>query len=623
VCFPNTADRSPTIRPLWKQSQLVPIGHALAGGSGVLTNVVDTRGKLVVAAYRRLPSSQLGVVLKVDAQELYAPISHRLKHMLPLLLALIAGGVFLLRAHVTPLIRQIVCSEQRALAAIRDLMRGERQTRAIVDGVSDAIITMDQSGVINSFNPAAARIFGYEAPEVIGQTLKVLLTPESYKRHNADLLRFASDADRNGPGVGSVELEARSKQGTAIDVELTVNEIRAGEGRFFVAVLRDVSGRRRTERLKNEFVATVSHELRTPLTSIRGSLGLIAGGVLGPVPPEVQRLVGIAHDNSERLVRLINDILDIEKIEAGRMQFRFDAVELKGLVRRTIDATLGYAEQFGVSFELESEFVSAGVVVDADRIHQVLSNLLSNAVKYSPRGGKVRVALRARHELVRVSVSDDGPGIPETFHEHIFGKFSQADASDSRAKGGSGLGLSIAKAIVDRHGGEIGFESEVGRGTTFHVDLPGCPWPKARPRRESSSSSFRRVLFSAPRILHVEHDEQSREVVATMLEPIAHVVGAPSLAAARRVLTSERFDMVLLDLKLGDGAGQTLLDELERAPGSHPKIVIFTAHEAELDANVISRVDQIFVKARISEEQFQTAILELLRERSDRQSAVS
>jgi CheY-like chemotaxis protein len=390
-----------------------------------------------------------------------------------------------------------------------------------------------------------------------------------------------------------------------------------------VAVLRDVSERRRTERLKNEFVATVSHELRTPLTSIRGSLGLIVGGVLGPVPTEVQRLVGIAHDNSERLVRLINDILDVEKIEAGRMQFRFDAVELKGLVRRTIDGTLGYAEQFGVSFELESEFVSAGVVVDADRIHQVLSNLLSNAVKYSPRGGKVRVALRARHELVRVSVSDDGPGIPETFHEHVFGKFSQADASDSRAKGGSGLGLSIAKAIVDRHGGEIGFESEVGRGTMFYVDLPGCPWPRSRPRREGSSSSFRRVLFSAPRILHVEDDEQSREVVATMLEPIAHVVGAPSLAAARRALTNERFDLVLLDLKLGDGAGQTLIDELERAPGSRAKIVIFTAHEGELDANVISRVDQILVKARISEEQFQTTILELLRERADRLSAVS
>ncbi|HMJ10442.1 MAG TPA: PAS domain S-box protein, partial [Polyangiaceae bacterium] len=357
LCFPRTLGMRGASSPFWRQNHLVPIGRALQGQSGVLADVVDSRGKPVVAAYRPFPKAALGAVLKVDADELYAPIANRLQHMLPLLLAVIVGGVLLLRSNVSPLIRQLVSSEQRALSAIREVMRGERQTRAIVDSVSDAIIILDQYGVIASFNPAAVRIFGYEAGEAIGETLALVLSSDSHEKYNAELLRSAPDGERSGLGLGSMELEARSKRGTVIDVELTINEIRAGDRRFFVAVLRDVSERRRIERMKNEFVATVSHELRTPLTSIRGSLGLIAGGVLGPVPSEVQRLVGIAHDKSERLVRLINDILDIEKIEAGRMQFRFDAAELKALVQRAIDATLGDADEFGVSFELESEFV--------------------------------------------------------------------------------------------------------------------------------------------------------------------------------------------------------------------------------------------------------------------------
>jgi signal transduction histidine kinase/phosphohistidine phosphatase SixA len=238
------------------------------------------------------------------------------------------------------------------------------------------------------------------------------------------------------------------------------------------ALTTDLTEMKRVDRMKNEFVSMVSHELRTPLTSIRGSLGLLAGGVAGALPDAAKKLVEIAKSNSERLIRLINDILDTEKIESGQMRLDLKVVDVRTLVKQTITANEGFAAQHHVSLALRGAEGALFVNVDADRLVQALTNLLSNAIKFSPARGAAEVILSHGAGCVRVEVRDQGPGIPEEFRARIFQKFSQADSSDTRQKGGSGLGLNITKAIVERLGGTIGFASEAGAGTSFFLELP-------------------------------------------------------------------------------------------------------------------------------------------------------
>lgn len=235
---------------------------------------------------------------------------------------------------------------------------------------------------------------------------------------------------------------------------------------------RDITERKAVERMKTEFISVVSHELRTPLTSIRGSLGLLAGGVAGSLSDQGKQLVDIALNNSDRLTRLINDILDIEKIESGKMEFRFEPVSMASLVRQAVEANRAYADLFGVNLAIGETEAQTDVYADPDRLLQVLANLISNAAKFSPRGGTVVISLAVEGGQVWVRVADQGPGIPEEFRSRIFQKFAQADSSDTRQKGGTGLGLSISKAIVEHLGGDIGYETELGVGTTFYFLLP-------------------------------------------------------------------------------------------------------------------------------------------------------
>src|ERR1700691_4366949 len=244
------------------------------------------------------------------------------------------------------------------------------------------------------------------------------------------------------------------------------------EVRGILRALRYATERKRLERLKDEFVSTVSHELRTPLTSISGSLGLLMGNAAGSLPKPMARLLAIAHTNSQRLVRLVDDILDIEKMQAGGMVFNFSRVDVRPLVAQAIAANRGFAEGYGVRVRLEVSHAAAEVRADPDRLLQVITNLLSNAIKFSPMDHEVVVAIEKGADTVRLTVRDHGPGIPTDFNPLIFEKFAQADAGDARQKGGTGLGLSIVKQIVDRLSGEVGFADAPGGGTIFHIQLP-------------------------------------------------------------------------------------------------------------------------------------------------------
>ncbi|MVW74232.1 ATP-binding protein [Pseudomonas xionganensis] len=235
--------------------------------------------------------------------------------------------------------------------------------------------------------------------------------------------------------------------------------------------INDISARKQMERLKSEFVSTVSHELRTPLTSIAGSLGLVNGGALGEVPPSMADMLKIAEQNSQRLRQLIDDLLDMDKLIAGKMTFNLQPLALETLLAECCASHQGFAQQHGIRL-LHSPGPGLQVLADPFRLQQVLSNLLSNALKFSPAQGEVLLSSQLHGDVVRILVSDQGPGISADFAGRIFEKFSQADASDRRQKGGTGLGLAISKELIERMDGQIGFDSTPGQGSTFWIDIP-------------------------------------------------------------------------------------------------------------------------------------------------------
>ncbi|MEG3620055.1 CHASE domain-containing protein [Magnetovibrio sp. PR-2] len=239
-----------------------------------------------------------------------------------------------------------------------------------------------------------------------------------------------------------------------------------------VGTIQDISARIRLDRMKQEFVSTVSHELRTPLTSVKGSLGMVAAGALGDLPDKAMEMVRIAHRNTDQLIHLVNDILDLGKFESGEMVFKMEHLNLSDLILEAIEVNQNYARDYGTHFMVTSGLENVYVLGDSQRILQVMANLLSNAAKFSPSGTIVGIALEKDDGFARIKVTDSGPGIPKEFRGRIFEKFAQADGTSQRKEGGTGLGLAITKMIVERLGGEIGFQSEVDIGTTFYFTLP-------------------------------------------------------------------------------------------------------------------------------------------------------
>ena len=332
------------------------------------------------------------------------------------------------------------------------------------------------------------------------------------------------------------------------------------DARGLLRALRYATERKRLERLKDEFVSTVSHELRTPLTSISGSLGLLMGNAAGNLPRPMARLLTIAHTNSQRLVRLVNDILDIEKMGAGRAVFNFRRVEVRPLVEQAIEANRGFADGYGVQVRLEGARAAADVRADPDRLLQVVTNLLSNAIKFSPADNEVVVAIEKATDMVRITVRDHGRGIPNDFKPLIFEKFAQADAGDARQKGGTGLGLSIVKEIVDRLSGEVGFADAPGGGTVFHVQLP-C-WDHV-----ASLAIDRDAKPDAARLLLCEDDFDTALTLREQLRQAGFATDfAYSAGDALTRAVATQYRAILVDIHLPDGDGISLIVRLRALP---------------------------------------------------------
>lgn len=350
------------------------------------------------------------------------------------------------------------------------LAKQAQHTQTIIDNMIDGLITIDARGLIRVFNPAAEQMFGYSAAEVVGRNVSMLMPSAHAKQHDTYLHLYQTTGIAQIIGIER-EVEGLRRNGSCFPMDLSISEINKNGEVEYIGMVRDITERKRLDQLKNEFVSIVSHELRTPLTSISGALGLVAGGDLGELPDLAAKMVRIAHKNSLRLGMLINDLLDMEKLVAGKMHFDIELQPVLPLLKQAIRDNQAYADSYGVQYQLADTRAELSVMVDALRLQQILANFLSNAAKFSPEGSLVQIGAEAVANKIKIYVKDQGPGIPENFKARIFEKFAQADSSDTRQKGGTGLGLAISKELIERMGGTIGFDSIAAEGSCFYVLL--------------------------------------------------------------------------------------------------------------------------------------------------------
>ncbi|MDF2232381.1 ATP-binding protein [Albimonas sp. CAU 1670] len=622
----------------------------------------------------------------------------------------------------------------RARDRQEELRAREARLAAVMDGAANGIVSIDARGRVRYANRALLEMFRYRREELLGRNVSILAPEPHRSAHDAYLRAYALTGAGRILGR-SQEREAVRADGERFPVRLVVTAHRVDGEPTFTGQIADLSEERRTERMKAEFISTVSHELRTPLASIKGSLSLLRAGVAGELPEAATEMLDMAQANGERLIRLINDILDIEKIAAGGMPYDRRRLDLRALVEATVAETASMAAERGVRLVAEPAEPPgpAEALADPGRISQVLANLISNAIKHSDAGGAVRVSVAREDGAWRVAVADEGPGVPPHFRDRIFSRFAQADGSDSRARGGTGLGLSIARAIVEAHGGEIGFECPPGGGSIFAFRLPaldaeaegqGAPAAPPQPamifardpdhraalvaaveamglrpeptddaeaaiarlsrldpaavvldgtaagedcrrivealRALDPGAAIPAILFApAPldpqaggpalprpvevlewpagrvdpvrlrraiadrlgegaRVLVVEDDDDQARLLARALEGVAATERAASCTAARAMLERSVYDAVILDLRMPDGRGESLVATIRSARPEAPLVLVYSVEEAR--AALRARVDAAFLKSAIDPSALTAALTRLLQRRAARRA---
>jgi PAS domain S-box-containing protein len=516
----------------------------------------------------------------------------------------------------------------RQYLALRELARAERalreselRFRAIFDNAGVGIAFSDIEGpAIIDFNQTFSRMVGYTPAELRGQDFNAITHPD-------DIALFQALTPDTLQGFQR-ELRVLHRDGHELWGSLTLSLLHDTEGtpRFIIGALQDITQRKEAEKTKDEFLSVVGHELRTPLTSIRGSLGLLEGGVLGELPEEATSILSIAVINTDRLVRLINDILDVERLSSGRVEIALNPVKATDLVHQatqTVQVTATLSQ-----VKLQSEATDLLVCADHDRIIQVLVNLIGNAIKFSPPESTITTTVTADDGWATFSIQDQGRGIPADRIEAIFERFRQIDASDAREKGGTGLGLPIARSIVEHHGGRMWAESTPGAGSTFHFTLPlhgeqvtalVCGH---RHHPESNGAAYLAELQSitptlaSSAVLIVEDDP----TLGQILEETLNHQGVPTqlvrtAQAAVERIRHTRPKILLLDLMLPGDDGFTVIERL-RGEGllADTPLLVYTA----LDLNEQDRErlqlahTEFYSKATSTPQDIQTRVSELL-----------
>jgi PAS domain S-box-containing protein len=395
--------------------------------------------------------------------------------------------------------RMIIEREMQGLMeqelAARIQMRAERRFRDLLEAAPNGIIEVDREGRILMLNVAMEKMFGYSREELLGQSVEILVPEEQRTAHTAHREFYWNHPVIRPMGSG-LSLFGRRKDGSIFPVEISLSPVVSDDGLCVTAIIQDITERKQSEerlqalqkqytselelrnreieqanRLKSEFLANMSHELRTPLHTVIGFAELLAEETKGPLNEHQKRFVSHIHKDAQHLLSLINEVLDISKIEAGKLQLHREGLDLGSVLEEALSSIRPQAA--AKSIEVESD-IPLPVSVDGDRtrVKQILFNLLSNAVKFTAGGGHVRVDVGSSEGFAQVSVSDTGIGIPAAEHDSIFDKFHQVGATTGGTREGTGLGLPITKRLVEEHGGRIWLESEPGKGSRFTFTLP-------------------------------------------------------------------------------------------------------------------------------------------------------
>ncbi len=367
---------------------------------------------------------------------------------------------------------------------IGDLGRSNLRLQATLNALPDKVFELDANGCFSAFHTHQPELLPAAPEQLLGRPPEQVLPAEW-----ASAIRAAmAEVDKHGRTFG-VQYQRQLSDGPHwFEISAATRPaMNSDHAPGYVLVTRDISERVRGEQMKREFVSVISHELRTPLTSIAGALDLIVSGAAGALPASVQRLLDIARSNGQRLRLLIDDLLDMDKLSAGKMRFDIQSHPLQPLLESALDNNRTFGVEKQISLQLIGPVPAVNVAVDSQRFAQVLSNLLSNAIKFSPSGAAVEVSCTLNGDRLQVSVRDHGVGVPESFRQRLFEKFSQADGSDSRKQRGSGLGLAIVREMIERMGGSVGYEPAAGGGSCFFLDLVVAPAPATESQRQQVS----------------------------------------------------------------------------------------------------------------------------------------
>ena len=481
------------------------------------------------------------------------------------------------------------------------LRSSEAKMRTVIETAVDGLIIIDGEGHIQIFNPACERLFGYSPPEVVGQNVRMLMPAPYRQEHDSYIGNYQRTGERKIIGIGR-EVVGQRKDGSTFPMELSVGEAQTPDGRVYVGIIRDVSERKTAmeavtsakqaeaaNRAKSEFLATMSHELRTPMNGILGMTGLLLDT---PLTAEQRDYAEAVQKSGETLLTLLNNILDLSKIEAGRFELYdrpFDPNEVLDGIAAIWESQ---ANRKGLEFFVTNDLRGVSALIgDPDRLRQILVNLVSNAVKFTSNGF---VALRVKREasmgekvVLRFEVKDSGIGIAEDVQSRLFRKFEQADAATARTYGGSGLGLAICRQLTEMMGGHIGLVSAPGRGSTFWVTLPfdvvesesyGGPNNQDRKRPESQGSA---ALNPSLNILVAEDHPYNQKLMVARLGTAGHRVtlandGVEAVEKARHQV----FDLILMDVRMPEMDGIQATAEIRKLPPPHGNVPIIavTAH---------------------------------------------
>ncbi|WP_156679964.1 ATP-binding protein [Sphingomonas profundi] len=503
---------------------------------------------------------------------------------------MLAALSILLMIGLTALVR---LRQARHAAKVEAFEAAERN-RTILDSTIDALLILNPSGTIETMNAAATSMLGYAENELSRRDVAVLLdiAPGNGSFHTRvglvdGQLRASFFADR----------AVRHRDGRLIPVDVAMGVMSLPSGDHIVASLRDISERKRIERMKDDLMSTVSHELRTPLTSVVGALGLLRAGSAGALPDAARRLIEIAENNSRRLIRLINDMLDIDRIESGKLHVARDPIDLCDVVARACEGSEGLGAAAGVRIECRLPNAAVIVAGDADRLLQVVTNLVSNAVRASPQGKAVTIGLAVTAAgKALVTVDDEGPGIPPAFRERIFGRFERAERDDGSV--GTGLGLAISREIVSRHDGTIWFEDRSGGGTrfAFSIDL----------RRSAGTD-----VLGDTRLLICEDDDAIAEILEAFVAEEGYASErVASAEEARAALAARSYSALLLDLKLPGEGGLSLARTLrDQVPPVSLPIIIVSASAPETIGGGATPLDIVdWIEKPLEPERFAAAL---------------